>query len=451
MRERSPDGEAGVVDITPPACPNCREPVGVDEAFCGFCGADLANSVPTFCTGCGNALRAGSSFCTGCGTPVEAPEMDAGEAQETDELPEIRKAPEQDAAPNWWRRPWVMMGAAALVVILALGGAALWYFVLRGPDLTAYDDGVSHGLQLAAAAQESTDELNDPGSLNSFAAEASDIRERVEQLRERALSFEIPEYRSALVAFFDAEIKYLKELERLANLPSAEAIPSEYQRAPELAGELETAMEAAIALRDDAVDFGTVALSPTALTQTLSKLAEYRAEVQRERVRIARANRRRAARLAELKATTDQMDGIIGRYSDARGNLATWIDGVNSHGASFMEAYDVLFQHAELRRQLREELAALDVPDPFGADKSALLAVMDAAINATEDASRGISEYQFSWAYYSYDQTPGWLSFKSATSQISKDYGAAQSTYAGRKEELFRTLSRKRPLPELPD
>jgi hypothetical protein len=84
--------------------------------------------------------------------------------------------------------------------------------------------------------------------------------------------------------------------------------------------------------------------------------------------------------------------------------------------------------------------------------KANVLAVMDSAITATEDASRGISEYQsdVDYTYYSYDQTPGWLSFQEASQQIGTDYGRALSAYEQQKRTILTRLSKREPLPKPP-
>ena len=82
----------------------------------------------------------------------------------------------------------------------------------------------------------------------------------------------------------------------------------------------------------------------------------------------------------------------------------------------------MLYQQAERRRQLRDELTALVAPAEFATMKADVLAVMDSAIPATEDASRGISEYQSDtyYSYGSYDQTPGWVSSRKHRSRSAR-------------------------------
>jgi hypothetical protein len=62
---------------------------------------------------------------------------------------------------------------------------------------------------------------------------------------------------------------------------------------------------------------------------------------------IKKANKARAAQLEAIRSFTGQFDGVIARYSSARNDFGEWIDKVNTEGASFLEAYQVLGQQAD--------------------------------------------------------------------------------------------------------
>jgi DNA repair exonuclease SbcCD ATPase subunit len=306
---------------------------------------------------------------------------------------------------------------------------------------------------IASASQDDVDALGDPSGLDRLESAISLELEELRIMANDAQAIEDDEHRAAILSFIDAEKRYLTELVRLAGLSSEEASIDQYDLIGDLADEAEEEMAAAITLRPGDPPVTGVVLSPAPLTRALSELAAYRAEVVKERARITRLNKERAKKLATVRSATEQVDGIIDRYSTARAELSNWISGVNSHGATFLEAYQVLDQQAERRRQLRDELAALEMPDPFGQDKAALLAVMDQAVAATEAAYRGIEEYQydFNYRYYSYDQTPGWLQFEAATDDISDSYSATLANYEDRKLTVLKKISRRTPLPKLPD
>jgi hypothetical protein len=150
-----------------------------------------------------------------------------------------------------------------------------------------------------------------------------------------------------------------------------------------------------------------------------------------------------------VRSFTGSFDGIIGRYSDSREELGDWTAKVESEGSTYSEAYQVLYQQTERRVQLRDEMVALAAPAEFAAMRADGLSVMDSAIAATEDASRGISEYQ-SDSYGSFDQTPGWVSFQEASEQIGTDYSHALADYDAQKRTIIARLAKREPLPKPP-
>lgn len=459
--------EAEVVDISPILCPKCRSVVSEEDAYCEGCGTNLLEPLTRLCPKCGKALSQTSSYCSGCGTAVTSearvqttelpasPPIDVERTLPFDESDWGIAYDEADreahtASPDRKRRrkrwPYALLAA----VIVLSGAGAGWWYGYRQPDLKRFADQLDRATELALSSQETTDSLEDPSDLDGFSAEIDDVIAKAEELDGETGDVIDAGRRSALENIVVAQLDYFSELDRLSELPSAEAQPSEYVRARELAGEVEATF--AQAKRYDAT-LEVPAISPSPLTAVLSDLAAYRKEVLKERARAREINKERAAELAEVNAFTDQLDGIVSRYSSARGELSEWIDNVDQYGSSFNAAYSKLDQQVELRNQLRSELAALTPPDPFGADQAALLAVMDRAVTATQDAYRGIEEFQFDFNYrylYYYD-TPGWRSFEAQTDEISDSYEAALAAYESRKTDVVKRLEKRVPLPELPD
>ena len=350
------------------------------------------------------------------------------------------------------RRSWVY----ALGGLLALGAAAAVgvtaWLLLRGPDLQAYDEGLGDAVRLASSTQSASDAVDAPADLSQLRATLRVRRDDIALYEAEAQAVEQRRHRVVLLTALAAERRYVTELERLAGLAPPLATEAEFAGAREYAEEAEDALAAALALRPNEAASSGVELTPAPVIRVLSTARERWIQARQERARVTRLNRQRAEQLASLRAFTDQFDGIIARYSSARSELAAWIDKVNASGATFAEAYDVLAQQADRRRQLREELAGLSTPAAFAADKERVLAVMDRAVDATTSASRGISEYQVDdeGYYSSYDQTPGWQSFEQTTDEISRSYAAAIAAYQARKTEVFRPLMKKVPLPKLP-
>jgi hypothetical protein len=364
--------------------------------------------------------------------------------------PEAEPREESEQVRRSLLRP-IIIGVLAATLVAAVGVAA-WATWFR-PDLTPYDRGLRSSLELLADVQAASEALTDPGDLGPFASRVESVLARLDAIEDVAEGTESAEHRQTLVSVIGIQRNYLTELVRLATLSSQDVNDAQFDRSIQLLDELEDAIDNAIELRPGSPPVARPSLSPAPVTRVLVGLAEYREEVLAERARIRRQTQRRAARLAELQTFAGQFDGVINRYSAARGELAVWIDRVNTHGVSFLEAFQVLEQQVDVRRQLRNELAALDAPAPFGEHKEAILAVMDRAISANEAAYRGTEEYlyDFDLVYYTYEETPGWKSFQSSTTQISKDYSAAIAAYESDRDALFMELRKKRPLPELPD
>lgn len=403
LRRRRP---AEVIDISPLVCAGCNSYVSEEDDFCRRCGHNLAGPVPT--------------------APPQA-----------SQVPERKK--------SRWR---VAILATVLLLVCGSAGYAAWMNFVR-PSVGTFDGDVTAAAGIAEDVQRTQDALRNPSGLPAF---ADDVEAAIGELGDIAASargIESDKHRLAASAVVDALDAYLDELARLAALPSAAINDSQYGRAHELADELAAAIAEAAALRDLDTIAGFEA-TPSSLERVLANLADYRRDVLRQRARIIRANQARTARLSKVRAFTQQLDGVIARYSAARSELSDWIVGVDTYGATFTEAYQVLGEHAERRRQLRSELAALPAPAELASAKGSLLGVMDRAVAAMEAAYRGIEEYQWDFTYMFYDETPGWREFESQTDSISDDYASVLQTYSAQKERVIARLSRKTPLPKVP-
>lgn len=437
-----------VIDISPITCPRCRTTVAVEDAYCLTCGYNLLESLTTLCPHCGKALPEDAAFCSSCGKGVAV----------TEPLPvTIRdREPEQEAISSVAitpqpRRSRLKVAVAALSIIVLLAGAGLagWWFLIR-TDFTDFDRAIDNAVVLAAAVQEETDSVRGPEDLDALEGDLSDLDGDLEAIRVAGGQADGADLRAAVARVADAQEAYLDELIRLAGLRSAEADPSEYGRSDELKDELDAALLAASALHEGAWS-DLPQLSPTRLTAALSDLAEYRKEVLKQREVIKKKNAARAEQLATVRGFTGQVDGLIGRYTEARADLQTWADGAYAGNASIFEGYQVLEQNVELRQQIRSELAALSPPDPFSDDVQALISVIDEAITATESAIRGLDEYMYSWRYRQVRDTPGWQQFQNATDSISDRYESAVDSYETDKAAEIKRLEKKLPLPELPE
>lgn len=443
------DRPGEVFDISPLVCPSCRSQVAEEDVYCAACGTDLLQELASLCPNCGRAVKTEAAFCPSCGRGLR-PDTASTEpaipaiASTAMETPPI---PASEARRTSWRgrRVWIpAAGAVALITIVAA-----WWFLVR-TDYGVFDKGLQTAAALATEGQANIEEISDPGDLEEFADDTEDLVSDLAAVYESASDADGSQLSSALENLAKAQEDYWNELIRLAQLPSAEVSPEEYERAEELRDILDLAFADAKELRAG-VSFDVPELSHTPLTNALADLAAYRRQIIKEREEIKKENAARARQLDSVQAFTGNLDGVIDRYSDARMELQDWLDGVRTYGATVSEGYDVLRQNVDLRTQIRTELAALQAPKAFAGDVQALLGVMDDAIAATGTAVRGIDEYLFSYQYRSVFETPGWHTFQSASDAIGDAYAVAVSDYETHKRNEIRRLSKVTPLPDLPE
>ena len=453
-----PMHDAEVIDISPLSCPNCRRNVELEDAYCQSCGSSLLETRSRLCGNCGHALAQDSAFCPSCGTQAPSilnPPPIPAETSFTEPTDQIRRvqppAPptSADLAPARRSRKKAFAWTGAIILLLAAAGAG-WYFFLRPPDLTIYDSEMKSAVALAEGVQGSLDDLQSPGDLPVFADSIAEKKADLAAIGETGRSLDDEEHRLVLVDVIETQDSLLVEMERLASLPSASIDESEFSSLPDLVADFESSYAAALRLRPIAGLPSEVDLEHRILERTLYDLADYRKEVIAERARITRVNKQQARELASTEAFIGALDGIISRYADSRTELSDWIEETNA-GATFFEAYQTLDQQQARRVELRDELAALESPAAFSGTKTELLSIMDTAIDAMGAASRGMTEYQFDWSYWDFRDTPGWQQFESATSDITNRFSATLSDYETTKESVLKKLSKKKPLPELPE
>lgn len=446
------DQDAHVIDILPLACPRCRVAVTDEDAFCPSCGLDLLEGLPQLCSRCGKPSSIDAQFCSGCGLSFEQ-----DPSRETTEwIPRVATEPQEyedasiDDVPR--KRSRTKLAATLVIALIVLAGAAwsAWWFGFR-IDHAKFDDGLKSAYAVGAEVQALTDEVTGPEDLSAYAQDMAPFLDETEAIESLAAEVDGSEFQTALRDLAVLQGEYLAELVRLAELPSADARPAEYERAEELSRELSSALQAVADLRGDAIEIERITMNVTPLTSALADLAAYRKEVLAERARIKKKNASNAKELVAVTAVTEQIDGIIARYGDGRGELQDWVTRVRGSNASIQEGYQVLENNVALREQIRSELAGLNAPAPFSADVQALLAVVDDAIAANQAAVRGIDEYLNSFNYWSVFETPGWAEFMEASDRVTDSFASAVFTFESHKEDVVRKLEKKIPLPELPE
>jgi hypothetical protein len=347
------------------------------------------------------------------------------------------------------KRLWRALAAGGVGLML-VASALVVYVATRGPDTAAFEEGYAETSQVIVAIDNAMDDLNEPADLPAFRSAIAVQAPELERLEVESIAVEQADRRSALVALVRAAQPYVADLETASRIPVSQNPQGTGVTLEAQSEELEGALAAAQALSNDALTAPSVSAAPLIRTLT-DRYEAYRVYEQRT-AQVQALNRRRAARLASVQSFTGSFDGILARYSASRDELGNWTQKVATEGATYTEAYQVLEQQAERRRQLRDEFAALHAPAEFASANARILAVMDTAITATEDASRGIAEYQADayYTYSSYDQTPGWRSFQETSLEIADTYASALSTYERTKQTIVTRLSKRDPLPKAP-
>lgn len=60
-----------VIEKPEKICPNCKQPISTDSAFCTKCGFNLSEeTAKNICPSCGNIITNDSAFCTQCGCRI---------------------------------------------------------------------------------------------------------------------------------------------------------------------------------------------------------------------------------------------------------------------------------------------------------------------------------------------------------------------------------------------
>ena len=356
------------------------------------------------------------------------------------------------AAVTRGRRRWpFVVAGVALAVAVALAGAAA-YLLTRGPDLAAFHSGLQQTAELSLSMQAQTERLDANATLPVFRSALTDTARRFDVLEQDAQAVNDTRHRLALLAAIDAGKSYAEELGSLTLLDRTVAPAGRDAHALELASDAERAYEAAATLDSDPATVRSLTLTPTPLATVLAERHEAWTNYEQKLATATALRRQQQAKLVSLQGFTNQMDGIIARYQDSRTQLANWIEGVNTQGATYTEAYGVLYQQEEQRSKLRDDLTLLHAPPAFVADQQTLLGIMDDSVSALSAASRGISEYQSDdgYGYPLYSDTPGWLSFEQTSDEIADRLDQELGSYNTRKHTLVASLSRPIQLPNAP-
>lgn len=160
------------------------------------------------------------------------------------------------------------------------------------------------------------------------------------------------------------------------------------------------------------------------IDQVDARLGAIAAQLSTWRTQVKQIEADKAQRLAALDAYAESVRPLLDRYSGLRRDAQDFVDRVDTVGATYDEAYSFFESAASQRQSIRTSLATLTPPAKMAASHSGLLAVIDTAIGAVNDAAAGVRQDEFSYFTY-YKDTPGWQTFESKSDQITGAYDSA--------------------------
>ncbi len=378
-----------------------------------------AKSATRFCTGCGSSAPVGASFCSSCGSAVASP-MPATEPHAPVVLPH------GESRRSRVDRRLLLVGAGC-VVALALLATLL---VLRGSsDGETFD----HERAIADAGRTVADmaeDLSDAGTIAALRSAAQDAAQAAERLDAPLAEVDDvgdADERRATRQALDASQALLVGYGTLSELA-----PERLDQWPALRGEL-TELGASLSDADRAlvdVDLpglgATVVDSTASTTEDIARLVEGAEVALRDwKAEADRITSDRAMQLMALSGYEQAFRGHDARYIELRKDLQDFVNRVDANGASYGEAYSTLSQATTQREEIRNAMRAMAPPAALATTHAGVVGVLDEAIGAMRSASEGVRQYEYSWEYWYYKDTPGWQTFMSASSGITGAHDTA--------------------------
>jgi hypothetical protein len=380
-------------------------------------------AVARYCASCGAPAGHGAAYCASCGTALVA-------EPQPRQVVVARPSPAADRRRVDRR---TLLVAAALLVVVALIAALV---LLRGgSDGPAFD----HERAVADAGRAvvvTADAIGEAETVAALTAAAKDAGEQAEDLDapladadrigddgdRRATRLTLGASQAVLAGY--AALADLAP-ERLDDWPALRADLSD------AGGELIAADRELRA--EDLRGLGAGVLDSTAETvDNVNELIEgAQAELRDWRAEADRINAERTLQLAALGGYEQAFRGHDARYVELRGDLQDFVDRVDADGVSFGEAYSTLSQATAQREEIRNALRALTPPPALAASHAGVVDVLDEAIDAMRSASEGVRQYEYSWDYWYYKDTPGWQTFMAASSGITGAHDTAFRAWEG--------------------
>ena len=331
---------------------------------------------------------------------------------------------------------WLSIAVAASVGLLGGGGVA---FAIHeaGTDGPSPAELAAHVNASERAVVSVSRELGDVRHVSALAAVAARAERAADGLDRRLVVIAGAgdvEARQAAESAVRPGAKLLRTVAR-ANTVTSATLPAWTPLAAELKRHADTLGGAQTTLLPGAQPATNAAADAREGAEAVDKLV---ARAQRKLVRWRKATRafrkRRAANRRRAVAYETSVSGLLGQYGRTRTDLQAWTNRIESEYTSIEEGYTELSVQKDARQRIRSEIAAQTPPPALAGTHSRVLAVMGQAIDAMDSALAGLDQLQESredvfGSYDSYDETPSWQEFRSASARISQELPAAQAEW----------------------
>ena len=242
-----------------------------------------------------------------------------------------------------------------------------------------------------------------------------------------------PKLRSAAKQLLHAQLALVSALEPLAGLDEStvgewqshrrriRAAVRQIERAHPAVAELNLTRELNV--------WGPVLTWSLANADAVVAKAERRLRIWRARVQKIRQGRQAA--LAAITSYDSSVRGYLATYDGLRTDLDGWIRKVDTEGTTFAKAYRFLGSASAATQSVQNGIAALDAPGDVAAAHARLLAFMDGAIAAVNEARAGISERERGSKdkYSYYTEAPGWERLRIESDAAVRESAAARSRW----------------------
>jgi hypothetical protein len=384
-----------------------------------------------YCTSCGAGVEVAARFCGACGHPVDT----------TTALPAAEAVSGASATTHGHgsRRWWLAGGIGLATLLTGAGVAATVVLTQPHPEDAVLVESSAQTVpvleQMAAA--ETTAELRETAeAAETTAAPVVEILPTLNPTDPTALA--LASLEEVLVAVSALEVidgDSLGEWPAISrDLDAAiDSLPGDDPAVDDVEPAGRDAIEAVDALVADA-------------EQTL---ADWEASV----AVAEKTTADNAAVVQELDTYEDAVLGQLRTYNSLRNDTSDFVDLVESPQSyvTWEQGYQAMSSGAEARREVRDALNAIAIPDGIQAEHARLVAMVEDAAAAMDAGYSGLSEADACWfgeCYY--NETPGWRQFQQESARITGEFAAAetawQSTLAGLRAPLSDVTAPEKPV-----